>query len=246
MVNKGCDYFCCPRWYHRAIVSDDRLEFCGFAVVSLEGILTLIVKCGNCMRPCVVSMTTLLFPIKCNSNIGRVNFFITRKFSANTLSPISELGVTVANGFSNWPFVACFWKFGGSSISRNYLMLSVLALLTSQLGRNIQHLYCLQFQISALLLLAVSPTGHLLLVFENWDGGWFWEYYLERSVWLCPNHSGELHCHMLLNLPRHLLFVIVEIQRHIKHFLFSFQDYRRGLWEVNLISLFISHQPFLN
>ena len=29
----------------------------GFAIVSLEAVLTCIVKCGKCMRPCVVSIT---------------------------------------------------------------------------------------------------------------------------------------------------------------------------------------------
>ena len=47
----------------------------GFAVVSLEAVLTCIVKCGKCMRPCVVSMTTLLFFIQCNPFIGPVKFF---------------------------------------------------------------------------------------------------------------------------------------------------------------------------
>ena len=40
---------------------------CGFVVVSIEDVLTCIVKCGKSMRPCVVSMTTLLFLIKCNN-----------------------------------------------------------------------------------------------------------------------------------------------------------------------------------
>ena len=33
---------------------------CGMVVVSLEAVFTCIVKWGKCMRPCVVSMTTLL------------------------------------------------------------------------------------------------------------------------------------------------------------------------------------------
>ena len=37
---------------------------CGLVVVSLEPVLTCIVKWGKCMRLCVVSMTTLLFLIK--------------------------------------------------------------------------------------------------------------------------------------------------------------------------------------
>ena len=84
----------------------------GFAVVSLEAVLTCIVKCGNHLGPCVVSMTTLLFLIKSNPIIGPVNFFITTKCSANMFSPISNLTVVVANGFSNWPLAFCFSKIG--------------------------------------------------------------------------------------------------------------------------------------
>ena len=61
---------------------------CGFVVVSLEAVLTCMVKWGKCMRPWVMSMTTLLFLIKCNPIIGPVNFFITTKCSAKELSPI--------------------------------------------------------------------------------------------------------------------------------------------------------------
>ena len=80
---------------------------CGFVVVSLEAVLTCIVKWGTCMTPCVVSMTTLLFLIKCNPIIGPVNFFITTKCSANEIFPFSNLRVAVHNGFSNWPLVTC-------------------------------------------------------------------------------------------------------------------------------------------
>ena len=48
-----------------------------------------------------MSMTTLLFLIKCNPIIGPVNFFITTKYSAKELSPISNFSVAVDNGFSN-------------------------------------------------------------------------------------------------------------------------------------------------
>ena len=41
-----------------------------FAIVSTEAVLTCIVKCGKCMRPCVVSMTTLFSPIKRKPMIG--------------------------------------------------------------------------------------------------------------------------------------------------------------------------------
>ena len=81
---------------------------CSLVVVSLEAVLFCIVKWGKCMSPCVVSMTTLLFLIKCNPNIGPVNFFITTKCSANDLSPISNFSVAVDNGFTNWPLATCF------------------------------------------------------------------------------------------------------------------------------------------
>ena len=80
---------------------------CGLVVVSLEAVLTYIVKWGKCLSPCVVSMTTLLFLIKCNPIIGPVNFFITTKCSANELSPISNFSVVVDNGFSNWSLATC-------------------------------------------------------------------------------------------------------------------------------------------
>ena len=76
---------------------------CGLVVVSLEVVLTCIDKWGKCMSPFVVSMTTLLFLIKCNPINGPVIFFLTTKCSANELSPMSNFSVAVANGFSNWP-----------------------------------------------------------------------------------------------------------------------------------------------
>ena len=91
---------------------------CGLVVVSLEAVLTCIVKWGKCMSPCVVSMTTPLFLIKRNPIIGPVNFFITSKCSANELSPISNFSVAVDKGFSIWPLATCIWKLGGSSILR--------------------------------------------------------------------------------------------------------------------------------
>ena len=98
---------------------------CGLVVVSFEPALTCIVKWGKCMSPCVVSMTTLLFLIKCNPIFGPVNFFITTKCSANDLSPISIFSVAVDNGFSNWPLATCIWKLGVSSILRMLFGLSV-------------------------------------------------------------------------------------------------------------------------
>ena len=94
---------------------------CGLVIVSLEAVLTCIVKWGKCMSPCVVSMTTLLFVIKCNPIIGPVNFLITTRCSANELSPISNFSVAVDKGFSNWPLRTCIWKLGGSSILRMLL-----------------------------------------------------------------------------------------------------------------------------
>ena len=115
MVNEGCDCFCCRWWYVQGIVSDDWLRSCGCFTWS----------CFNCHcqmwemdKVCVVSMTALLFLIKCNPVIGPVNFFNTTKCSANVLSPISNLGVVVANAFSNWPLATCIWKLGGLLILR--------------------------------------------------------------------------------------------------------------------------------
>ena len=103
---------------------------CGLVVLSLEAVLTCIVKWGNCMSPCVVSRTTLLFLIKCNTIIGPVNFFITTNCSANELSPISNLSVAVDNGFSNWPLATCIWKLGGSSTLR--MLLGAFCLIVSK------------------------------------------------------------------------------------------------------------------
>ena len=105
----------------------------GFAVVSLEAVSTCIVKCGKCMRPCVVSMTTLLFPKKCNSNFGPIIFLITTNCSANMLSPIAKIGVFVATRFSNWPFATCFLKIGRvvdfQKITRDFLFSCVQLIL---------------------------------------------------------------------------------------------------------------------
>ena len=60
-----------------------------FALI-LEVVMTWIVRYGNCMRPCVVSMSTLSFLIKCNPMIGLVSFVITTICSAKVLSPKSN------------------------------------------------------------------------------------------------------------------------------------------------------------
>ena len=65
--------------------SSSKMIGCGLVVVSLEAALTCLVKWGKCMRPCVVSITTLLFLIKCNPIFGPVSFFITTKCSAKEL-----------------------------------------------------------------------------------------------------------------------------------------------------------------
>ena len=80
---------------------------CCLVVVSLEAVLTCTVKWGKCMRTCVLSMTTLLFLINCNPIISPVNFFITTKWSAKLLSPLSNFSVAVYSDFSNWPLATC-------------------------------------------------------------------------------------------------------------------------------------------
>ena len=84
----------------------------GFAVVSLEVVLTFIVNCGKCIRPCVVWMATLLFLIKCNPKTCPLISWITTKCSANSLSPISKSGVAVANGSFNWIAQSNLWSEG--------------------------------------------------------------------------------------------------------------------------------------
>ena len=79
----------------------------GGVVDALGAVLSCMVKWGKCMRPCAVSMTTLLFLIKYNPIIGPVNFFITTKCSAEELSPISNFSVAVDTGFSNLPLATC-------------------------------------------------------------------------------------------------------------------------------------------
>ena len=70
-----------------------------FLVVSLEVAITCIFKCRKCMRPCVVSMTTLLFLIKCNSTNGPVHFFITTKCSPDLMFTNSNLSMVVSDAF---------------------------------------------------------------------------------------------------------------------------------------------------
>ena len=88
----------------------------GFAFVSVEAVLICIVKCGKCMKPCNVSMTTLFFLIDHKHMVDLVNLFITTKCSVNVLSQISSLSAIVANGFSNWLVATCYCRLGGSSI----------------------------------------------------------------------------------------------------------------------------------
>ena len=76
----------------------------GLAPASIAAFLACIVRCGKWMRPCVLSMTTLLCLMKSNPIMGPVNFFITTKCSAKVLSPMSNLSVAVDMGFSNRPF----------------------------------------------------------------------------------------------------------------------------------------------
>ena len=75
MVNKSCDFFVVLGGIARA--SSVRTAW-GFALHS-EVVLICLVRCGKCMRPCVVSMTTLYFLIKCNPMIGPVSFLSLRQ-----------------------------------------------------------------------------------------------------------------------------------------------------------------------
>ena len=88
----------------------------GLEIASFADLSTCIVKRRKRMRAYVVSMTTLLCFMNCNSIIGSVNFFITMQCFAKAWSPVLSIFVVVANSFSKWSSATCFWKFGGSSI----------------------------------------------------------------------------------------------------------------------------------
>ena len=53
------------------------------------------------MKPCVVSVTTLLCLLKFNPILGPVKFFSTTKCSGKALSPMLYLNMVVAFGFWN-------------------------------------------------------------------------------------------------------------------------------------------------
>ena len=80
-------------------VSSVRTDW-GFALVSLAAVLTCTVNCGKCIRTRVVSMTTLLCLMNCNLIIGSIKFLIATTFSAELLSPVSNLDKAFASGFS--------------------------------------------------------------------------------------------------------------------------------------------------
>ena len=122
MVNKSFDCFVV---LGGIIKASSVLTNCVFAVALLEAASTCIVKCGKSMRPFFVSITTLLFLIKCNPFIGPVNFFITTTCSPSSLSLVSNLSVAVAYGFSIWPFADCIRKLGCRQFWDFYLGLSV-------------------------------------------------------------------------------------------------------------------------
>ena len=99
VVNKCCNRICCHRWYCCVVLNKTGW---GLALASVAAFLACIVRCGKWIRPCVVSMTTLLCLMKCNPIMDKI--FITTECSAKVLSPMSNLSVAVDMGFSNWPF----------------------------------------------------------------------------------------------------------------------------------------------
>ena len=101
MRHKSNDCFCCHRRNHRVATDENRLRFCTFLAASVFGMHYQI---KNWMRICVVSITSLLCFMKCNPMTGAVNFFMTTKSSANVISPLSNIEVLIAMGFSKSPF----------------------------------------------------------------------------------------------------------------------------------------------
>ena len=104
MVKKGVSVFAVQGDIFRA---SSWMTDWGFAVCSPDAVLTCNVNFGKFVRPFVVSMTTLLFLIKCSSIMGPVSFLNATECSANILSPISIFSVAVANDFSSWPLATC-------------------------------------------------------------------------------------------------------------------------------------------
>ena len=100
------------------VILSQRRTTWSLALISFDALLTCIVKLGKWMRSCVLSMTTLLCLMKCNPIMDPVNFLITMKCSAKVWSPLSNLSVTVAFGFSNWPFATWIWELGESSAAK--------------------------------------------------------------------------------------------------------------------------------
>ena len=187
MLNEGCDSFCFREWYRQDIVSDDWLSF---VVVSLEAVLTCIVKGGKCMRPCDVWITTLLFLINCNPIIGPLNFFITMKCSAKVLSPISKLSVAVDNAFSNWSLATCNWKLVGSSSMRILIEAFSFFVCPSHSG-----------QLHWKMLL--NPPRHLPLdYFQNPEAHWALIVFVSGILQRLVGDKPHLSAHLLPTIPQ--------------------------------------------
>ena len=92
---------------------------------SFAASLACIVNCGKWMRPCVVSITTLLCLTRVNPSMCGVKFFNTTICSVKLFSPKSNSGVTVAVGSCNCPFVTWIWILGGSSVLKTLAGLDV-------------------------------------------------------------------------------------------------------------------------
>ena len=109
MVNKVCYCFHCPRWYCQDVANEDNLAFW----TRFWGSFEFHCQMWEMYEAMCLERFSLLVLLKCKPTIVRASFFITTKFSANVLSPMSKLGVLVANGFSIWPFLLVFEGWEG-------------------------------------------------------------------------------------------------------------------------------------
>ena len=87
----------------------------GLSLVPLESLLTCIVGWKKWNRPCLVTMNTLLWLVKCTPRMIQVKIFFTIKCSAKMCSAISNLSKFLDNAFSYWPFATCLRKLGAST-----------------------------------------------------------------------------------------------------------------------------------
>ena len=101
VVNKCSDCFCWHWWYCYAIVNDASLKFSTRFACCASDLHCQVGKMHEVM--CSVDNHSLCL-LKCNPRMVPEKFLITTEYFARLRSPILNLSVAVAIGFSNKPF----------------------------------------------------------------------------------------------------------------------------------------------